>query len=331
MPKGVRWVRAAVTRIDPHARQAHLDNGDLISYETLVLAAGIELHWDTIPGMVEALKTNWVSSNYSFDHAEKTWSIIRRITSGTVVFTRPSGKVKCPSAAQKIMYLAADYWRKKGYLDDIRIVYITPGARIYDKDEFSDVLDKVASDVGIEVRTHSELQAIDAKNQKISIKDLRSNEIQDLHYDGLHVVPPQAAAQWIHDGELSDPEEPGGWVQVDPFTLQHPDFPQIFALGDNAGTANGKTAAAVRDQAPIVAKNVRAVLHGTNPSAAYSGYGACPITIGGRKVFLAEGDYSGKYAPKLGFRVAKPRYSMWLLKRYGLAPLYWYGMLRGRG
>src|SRR5690625_245195 len=76
IPKGVRWVRAAVTRIDPHARQAHLDNGDLISYETLVLAAGIELHWDKIPGMVEALKTKWVSSNYSFDHAEKTWSII---------------------------------------------------------------------------------------------------------------------------------------------------------------------------------------------------------------------------------------------------------------
>src|SRR5699024_7149057 len=71
-----------------------------------------------------------------------------------------------------------------------------------------------------------------------------------------------------------------------------PDFPEVFALGDNAGTTNGKTASAVRDQAPVVAKNVRAVLSRTTAPAKYSGYGACPITIGGRKVFLAEADYS---------------------------------------
>lgn len=330
IPRGVTWLRTAVTRIDPNARLAHLANGDQISYETLVLAAGIELHWNAIPGMNEALKTERVSSNYSFDLAEKTWAMIRRVRSGTVVFTRPSGKVKCPSAAQKIMYLAADYWRRKGYLKNIRIVFITPGERIYDKDEFSDALDTVAADIGIEVRTSCELRAIDGENRRISITDLRSNEVQDLHYDALHVVPPQSAAPWIRESGLSDPDEPAGWVKVDRLTLQHPDFPEIFALGDNAGTTNGKTASAVRDQAPVVAKNVRAVLSGTTAPGRYSGYGACPITIGGRKVFLAEADYSGKYAPKLGFRVPKPRYSMWLLKRYGLAPLYWYGMLRGR-
>src|SRR5699024_3436890 len=286
MPRGVTWLRTAVTRIDPNARLAHLADGDQISYETLVLAAGIELHWDAIPGMTEALRTERVSSNYSFDLAEKTWSIIRRIRPGTVVFTRPTGKAQRPSAAQKITHLPAHSARR-------------PGARIYDTDEFSDVLDTLAADTGIEVHTSSELRAIDAENRRISITDLRSNETWNLHYDALHVVPPQSAASWIRESGLSDPGEPGGWVKVDRLTLQHPDFPEVFALGDNAGTTNGKTASAVRDQAPVVAKNVRAVLSRTTAPAKYSGYGACPITIGGRKVFLAEADYSGKYAPKL--------------------------------
>src|SRR5699024_4907599 len=81
---------------------------------------------------------------------------------------------------------------------------------------------------------------------------------------------------------------------------------------------------------PVVAANVRAVLGGSQPQAQYGGYAGCPITIGDHKVFLTEADYTGNYAPKIPFRTAKPRRSMWLLKRFGLAPLYWYGMLRGR-
>ncbi|HLQ81865.1 MAG TPA: FAD/NAD(P)-binding oxidoreductase [Brachybacterium sp.] len=330
MPRGVTWVRNAVTRIDPRARRAHLADGEQITYETLVLATGIALDWDGIPGLAEAMTTPQVSSNYSFDHAEKTWSILSGITAGTVVFTRAAGKVKCPSAAQKIMYLAADHWRRTGVLDRIRIVFVTPGERIYDKDEFSDTLDTVAADYGIEVRTRCELREIDPDGRKLSILDHADGQTEELAYDALHVVPPQSAAPWIAESGLADPEQPGGWAKVDATTLQHPNFPEVFALGDNAGTPNGKTASAVRDQAPVVAENLRAVLRGGEPTARYGGYAGCPITVGGHKVFLTEADYTGEYAPKLPFRVAKPRRSMWLLKRFGLAPLYWYGMLRGR-
>jgi sulfide:quinone oxidoreductase len=47
-------------------------------------------------------------------------------------------------------------------------------------------------------------------------------------------------------------------------------------------------------------------------------------------MLLAEFDYELK--PKPSFRLIdtmKPRYDMWLLKRYGLPAMYWHGMLRG--
>ena len=38
----------------------------------------------------------------------------------------PSGPIKCAGAPQKIAYLAADYWRKQGVLEDIRVVMVLP-------------------------------------------------------------------------------------------------------------------------------------------------------------------------------------------------------------
>lgn len=51
-----------------------------------------------------------------------------------------------------------------------------------------------------------------------------------------------------------------GFIEVDPATLRHARFPNIFALGDAINTSNAKTAAAARKQAPVVAMNATALL-----------------------------------------------------------------------
>ena len=52
--------------------------------------------------------------------------MIKGLRSGTAVFTMPAGSIKCAGAPQKIAYLAADYWRQQGVLDDIRVVLVLP-------------------------------------------------------------------------------------------------------------------------------------------------------------------------------------------------------------
>ena len=45
---------------------------------------------------------------------------------------------------------------------------------------------------------------------------------------------------------------------------------------------------------------------------------------------LGEFVYDNKYKPTFVFLdQTKERWDMWLLKRYLLPPLYWYGMLKG--
>ena len=84
-----------------------------------------------------------MSSNYTYDLRRKTWELIRRLRSGTAVFTMPAGPIKCAGAPQKIAYLAADYWRQQGVLDDIRVVLVLPTPGMFGVQVFADELERV--------------------------------------------------------------------------------------------------------------------------------------------------------------------------------------------
>ncbi|MBA5770893.1 NAD(FAD)-dependent dehydrogenase, partial [Escherichia coli] len=71
-------------------------------------------------------------------------------------------------------------------------------------------------------------------------------------FDMIHVVPPQKAPDFVRSSPLADA---AGWIDVDPSTLRHKQYPDVYALGDATNTTNAKTAAAARKQAPVVAHN----------------------------------------------------------------------------
>ena len=124
-----------------------------------------------------------------------------------------------------------------------------------------------------------------------------------------------------------------GWIDVNPETLQHNRFGNIYALGDATSTPNAKTAAAVRQQAPVVAANVIAALKVEPPRAVYDGYGSCPLTVERGKVVLAEFGYGGKMLPsfpKWVINGLKPTRAAWFLKEKLLPVIYFDLMLKGR-
>jgi sulfide:quinone oxidoreductase len=148
----------------------------------------------------------------------------------------------------------------------------------------------------------------------------------------LHVTPPQSAPDFIQRSPLAWHEGPcKGWVKADKYTLQHPDYPEVFALGDASDLPTSRTGAAIRKQAPVVVENLLAVLAGRKPEARYDGYASCPLTTGYGKLLLAEFDYDGKPTPSFPLiNTIQERRDMWLMKKYGLPRLYWGLMLRGR-
>lgn len=330
MPQGVAWIRDRAEQIDPENRTVTTAAGARISYGYLVVAPGIQLNWDAVPGMADALRTPAVSSNYGYDLAPGTWDGIRALRSGTAVFSMPSGLIKCAGAPQKIAYLAADHWRREGVLKDIRMVLVLPTPGMFGVPEFARELEKVVARYDIEVLFQSEVVEIDGQGKQVVVADNAAGTKQSIAFDFMHTVPPQSAPDWLRATPLPDPASPGGFVEVDKHTLRHTRFPEIFALGDAGSTPNSKTGAAIRKQAPVLVENLRAVLAGADPTARYSGYASCPLTTGRDKLLLAEFDYSMRPAPTFTFvDTLRERTDFGLLKRRGLPWMYWNLLLRG--
>lgn len=331
MPKGVTWIQQAAASIDPDAKSVSLTDGSTVTYDFLVVCPGIQLDWHKVPGLSETLGKDGVSSNYLAETAPKTWEFIRGLRSGTAVFGMPSGPIKCAGAPQKIAYLAADYWRQQGVLDDIRVVMVLPTPGMFGVPVFAQELDRVAKSYGIEVHFNSEVVEVDAGRREALVKDGKNDTKDTIPYDVMHLVPPQSAPDWIKATPLADPDNPAGYVQVDKHTMQHTRYPDVFALGDAGSTPNSKTGAAIRKQAPVVVDNLRAVMAGRTPTASYDGYASCPLTTARNKMLLAEFDYTMQPKPSFPFiDTTKERKDMWLLKKYGLPALYWNLMLKGR-
>lgn len=331
MPKGVTWIRDAASAFDPENNAVMTDGGKTIGYDVLVVCPGIQLDWDKTAGVSETLGRNGVSSNYTYDLAPKTWEFIQQTRSGTAVFTMPSGPIKCAGAPQKIAYLACDHWRKQGVLGDIDVHLVLPTPGMFGIKAFSDALDVVVADYGINVHFESELESVDPDAKKAVIKSLDDEgEGLTLGYDMMHVVPHQSAPDWVKTSSLAT-DAPTGYVDVDKHTHQHVRYPNVFSLGDAGSTPNSKTGAAIRKQAPVVAANVLLQLEGKASTEKYGGYASCPLTTSSSKMLLAEFDYTMEPTPSFPLiDLQKPRRDMWYLKKYGLPFLYWNLMLKGR-
>ncbi|MDY7229071.1 NAD(P)/FAD-dependent oxidoreductase [Hyalangium rubrum] len=334
IPRDVRWIQDRAVEVDPVAREVRTAEGLRVGYDYLVVAPGIQLDWDKVRGLREALKTPSVSSNYDFALAPKTWDLIRGFQGGTALFTHPATPVKCAGAPQKIMYLAADHWRRTGKLSRAKVIFGSAGKAIFGVKPFAEVLQGVVARYGIDTRFQHNLVEVRGDKREAVFEVTRGEGGQEqvvIPYELLHVTPPQSAPDFIQRGPLAHQQGPSkGWVKADKYTLRHPDYPEVFALGDASDLPTSRTGAAIRKQAPVLVENLLAVMAGREPVARYDGYASCPLTTGYGRLLLAEFDYDGKPTPSFPLiNTLQERHDMWLMKRYGLPRLYWGFMLRG--
>lgn len=330
MPHGVTWIKAAATGFDPDQRQVRLDRGNPVSYQYLVVAPGLKLDWEAIPGLVDTLGKNGVTSNYRFDLAPYTWSLVRSMKPGKAIFTQPPMPIKCAGAPQKAMYLSCSEWEQLGVLKNIDVHFHNAGAVLFGVADFVPPLMDYVKRYDAKLHFNSKLVAIDgpAKTAWFEEKDADGNvQRVEQRFDMIHVVPPQTAPDVVRESALANAE---GWVDVNQFTLQHVRYPNVFSLGDACSSPNAKTAAAARKQIVVVAENLLALRAGRDLATRYDGYGSCPLTVEKGKIVLAEFGFGGKLLPTFPLDPTVPRKSAWILKKNILPMIYWDAMLKGR-
>jgi sulfide:quinone oxidoreductase len=327
VPRGVHWIQEAATELDPDNDQIVTAGGRRLHYRFLVVAPGIQIDWDSIPGLSEGIASGPVASNWSYETVGKTWELIRGFKGGTALFTLPATPIKCPGAAQKIMYLADDHFRRTGVRNRAQIIFASAAGGIFGVPKYARTLNAVLARKGIETLFRHNLVEVRPEKQEAVVENLDSGEHRTIHFDLLHVAPPQSAPDFVKRSPVAGA---GGWVELHKNTLQHVRWPTVFGLGDASDLPTAKTGAAVRHQALVVAANVAAAAASRELPARYDGYTACPVVTGYGRLVMAEFDYELRPRESFPFDQSKERFSMYLVKRYGLPLLYWQGMLRGR-
>jgi sulfide:quinone oxidoreductase len=63
IPRGATWIKERAQQIDPDQRIVTTRAGRTYSYDYLVVAAGIQLDWDALPGLKEGIGKNGLTTN----------------------------------------------------------------------------------------------------------------------------------------------------------------------------------------------------------------------------------------------------------------------------
>lgn len=334
IPRGATWIKERVVELCPDENKVLTDSGRTVEYDYLVVAAGIQIDWGKIKGLEGHLRQDGLCSNYAYEQCEGTWETIKNFSGGQALFTQPSCAIKCGGAPQKIMYLADDHFRRANVRNRTEITFISGTPSIFSVKEYAQVLNEVIQRKGIKTLYKHDLVEIRPSSREAVFRSLETGNEVVMHYDMMHVTPFMSAPDFIKRSPLAQTADgpAKGYAKADKHTLQNPDYPNVFAIGDCSSLPTSKTGAAIRKQAPVLVKNLLATMHrdASSQPVTYNGYTSCPLVTGYGRLVLAEFDYDLKPKETFPFSQARERFSMYLLKAYGLPVLYWEGMLRGR-
>ncbi|MFC4634616.1 FAD-dependent oxidoreductase [Dokdonia ponticola] len=346
IPKKADWIQDSAVSFDPDTNKVSTLNKGIFSYEYLIVAPGLKLDTSKVEGLTTAIDKGVVCSNYT--NPNHTWKVIKNFKGGVALFTQPPKPYKCGGAPQKIMYLADDHFKRSGVKKKTKVIYATSGDGIFPVPEIAKTLYEVIDRKGIHIKFSHELKIIDSEKKiawftvspdsternPITLDLIKENNLVGITYDMLHLVPPNTSPDFVRNSPLVDE---AGWVDVDPYTLQHKKYSNIFGLGDVSNVPTSKTGAAIRKQAPVVVNNIIHLIELQKLSSKkYDGYSSCPFITGYGKMVLAEFDYTKKFKPDPKLKrllikdSSKEHWRLWILKKYILPYLYWNKMLKGK-
>jgi len=363
VPDGVKLIKERAVFFNPQENQLTTDKGQVVTYDYLIVAMGLQLDFERIKGLEEAgralsagdnkkllnaLGDDGICSIYTAKGATKTWEqmqkYIAQAKSGKktkFVFTHPSTPIKCGGAPKKIVYLTNARLKEAGARDNAELTFYPNGGAMFGVPEYHDAIVGQFKRENIKYHYRHNLIEVDKEN-KIAVFDakwqekgpwdpvMKDFEVIPKHekvrvpYDFLHVAPAQIAPREIAESDLGSAK---GWVPVNKETLQHIRYENVFSLGDVAQVPMGKTGGSVRKQYKVLVDNLIALMDGKKLEAKYAGYTVCPLITDIGTVMLAEFDWTVKPTPSFPLDPTVERWMWWLMKIYALKPMTVYGML----
>ena len=286
-PEGVTWIRRARGLV--RARQERrAESGMRVTYDQLVVAAGIQLDWGKIKGLDGNLGKGGIVSNYSYDVVDKTWS--RRFVSSRAA-TPCSQSRRRPSSAQvppqkMSRQFADDHLGQRGSVTNPRSSTSRRRRPFFGVKKYATALDQVVKRKQIETHFRHDLVGGETGLEGGRFREPRRR---------LGAGPSGTSSSTSFrrrarpDSKRSPLANDAGWVSVHKHTLQHDRFPNE-SLGDCSSLPTSRTGPEASSRARR--EPARAEV-GATPRRELRRLRLVPPRHRVRRLILAEFDYDG--------------------------------------
>jgi sulfide dehydrogenase [flavocytochrome c] flavoprotein chain len=256
---GIEVAFATATRVDVQARSVSLDTGSALAYDRLVVAPGIDIRWDGLPGYGEAAAARMP---HAWKAGEQTLLLRRQLEAmddgGVVVMSAPANPFRCPPGPYERASLIANYLKTRKPKSKLLVLDA--------KDQFSK--QRLFRNAWKELYPdHLEWVGLSQGGKVTSVEVAEQTLVTDFarHRAAVaNVIPPQKAGAIAAIAGVADAT---GWCPIDPVTFESKLVPNIHVLGDaTIAGAMPKSAFSANAQAKVCAAAVVRLLAGQPPS-----------------------------------------------------------------
>ncbi|MFQ5527837.1 MAG: NAD(P)/FAD-dependent oxidoreductase [Thermoanaerobaculia bacterium] len=289
LARGVHWLESRVEGVDVGTKTVALANDESQRYDRLVIATGSRIRPDETPGLLGEHWRRSIHDFYTLEGAQKLRDALATFEGGRLVVNVVEMPIKCPVAPLEFLFLADDFFKKRGIRDRVELVYATPLDGAFTKPACSDVLSYLLDEKGIVLETEFNTGEVDGDSRIV-----RSYDEREVDYDLLVSVPTHMGAEVIEISGLGDEL---GFVPTDNQTLQATAHDDIFVLGDAANVPTSKAGSVAHFQSEVVAENLLRSIRGQELHKGSDGHANCFIESGDGKALLIDFNYHTEPLP----------------------------------
>ena len=255
---GIAMSFAQASAVDPQDRSVTLSDSTRLRYDRLVLAPGIDLRWDGLPGYTEAAAE---VMPHAWKAGEQTLLLRRQLESmedgGLVVISAPANPFRCPPGPYERASLIAYYLKTKK--PKSKVLVLDAKDAFSKQGLFQEAWKALYPD-------NLEWVSLSKGGKVTSVEPATKTVVTDFErYRAAvaNIIPPQKAARIA---ELAQVTDRTGWCPVDAATFESKQQPNIHVIGD-AAIMGGmpKSAFSANAQAKVCAAAVARLIAGQKP------------------------------------------------------------------
>jgi len=253
---GVKLVNGYAMEVDTGAKKIKLKDGSSVTYDRLVVAPGIDLIYDSVPGYSEAAAEMAPHAWQAGPQTQLLKTKMNALKNGdNIVMVTPPNPYRCPPGPYERVSMMAHYFKTKGMMDST-ITILDPKPKFSKQGLFTAGWEKHYPGMieWISPEVHGGITAVDANAGTVE------TDLDTFEAALLNVIPKQKAGAIAMNAGLIDDS---GFCPIDSESMRSTMNENIFVIGDaSIAGAMPKSGFSANSQAKIAAMHVLGDLTG---------------------------------------------------------------------